>query len=345
MKSPLINTHVHIFNYKYVPEDYLGKRLPFNYAFLHLMEGALWLVSWFYKKKTLSNYKRFVDVFNKANCLQVFEELKSFDKEHTKHIALAMDMKEIKGHTDKDIFQQIEELGEIKRQGCDFELFVAIDPTREADEIKGLLSMSLRYGAIGYKFYGSLGHLPSHPNMINIIIPFCLENNWPITAHCSSAITHSSKKRILVEGLDLSGKPFIDFWGFKKENDYLIFNDPKQWYQVLKLFPSLRVNFAHYGGSNDSWRKYIQSLMITFEGVYADLSYTFANKELLKVIIYEARTNPYIANRLLYGTDFFMVMVEGEYSELLEKFHIYIGKDLLNKLGKENPIKFLEGKK
>jgi len=338
----LINIHSHVFNYEYVPEGYLGVKLPFNFAFLHFFEGALWAVKWLYKKKTLENYKRFLDVFNSKNSREVYNKLVEYDTELTTHIALGMDMISIEGKCDKDVVEQIKELGAIKSISDNFEFFVAIDPTREPDEIRALLNLALKNGAIGYKMYPSLGYLPSHPHLMEIIYPFCIENKWAVTTHCSSAITHSSSKRILVIGEDVIGNKIAEYKEFKSKDDYLWFNEPVNYEPVLRKFPKLHINFAHYGGSNEEWRKQINSLMYRYRHVYADLSYTFSNYRLLNKILHEASYDELICSRILYGTDFYMVLIEGDYEVLLHDFHKALGDTFLEKFGRVNPLKFLK---
>jgi predicted TIM-barrel fold metal-dependent hydrolase len=347
----LIQIHSHIFTSKNISEGFLGFKLPFTYSFLHAIEGSLWLMSTvgrLFGKKKLSNYKNFVDCFNDIKTSSIYKKLKSYDKEPTIHCALIMDTISIDGEIKEDIYTQILEHGLIKANNKDFIFFVAIDPSRPIEEIQELLELSKNAGASGYKMYPSLGYLPSHPNLMNIIYPFCLKNKWAITAHCSSAITRASAKRLHIIGLDLHDEPIDEIRRMRNKEDYRQLNDPIGYVPVLRKYPDLHINFAHFGGEEiekmnkkPSWCDTILMLMSQYEGVYTDISYSFSNKkQLLKVVQLLSSVKLY-RERCLLGTDFYMVLLEGDYGEMMRNLFVALGFTNINKIGRENPRKFL----
>jgi predicted TIM-barrel fold metal-dependent hydrolase len=51
--------------------------------------------------------------------------------------------------------------------------------------------------------------------------------------------------------------------------------------------------------------------------------------------------NKLISERTLFGTDFYMINLEGKYKELRSKFVTKIGSKIMHKISVENPLNFL----
>ncbi|MCK4920942.1 MAG: amidohydrolase family protein, partial [Bacteroidales bacterium] len=138
------------------------------------------------------------------------------------------------------------------------------------------------------------------------------------------------------------------------KKDYAnFFNHPRNWIPVLERFPNLKLNLAHFGGDkewkeflldkSDTWVSRIIDLMERFPNLYADFSYTMYNSNIstkLKSLILD---NKLIESRVLYGSDYYMIVKEGHFRALKNKFHTLMGDEIMKKIAGENPIKFLFG--
>jgi len=92
-----------------------------------------------------------------------------------------------------------------------------------------------------------------------------------------------------------------------------------------------------------SWFSVISELMKKYPNVYADISYTLKNEAvfpMLKMVL----TMPYykdIRDRVLFGTDYFVVSKVGSDREMSIKIRTFLGESLFRKIAEENPQKFL----
>ena len=105
-----------------------------------------------------------------------------------------------------------------------------------------------------------------------------------------------------------------------------------------KPFSTLRINFAHFGGSeaieeyatllksgknnataSANWTFQIIQLMTKFENVYADFSYC-PDPETIEHLITIIQHHPILKKRLMFGSDFVMVMQESRMGGLENYF-------------------------
>jgi predicted TIM-barrel fold metal-dependent hydrolase len=122
---------------------------------------------------------------------------------------------------------------------------------------------------------------------------------------------------------------------------------------VLKDFPKLKLNLAHFGGEDDwidyqrtikiyeeSWIELILNLMRRYKNVYTDIAYTLHKKEnfgLLKKFLKE----DIIKDKILFGSDFYMDEIsvnENHFSDFLKN---EIGEENFHKIAIQNNNKFL----
>ncbi len=92
-----------------------------------------------------------------------------------------------------------------------------------------------------------------------------------------------------------------------------------------------------------SWFSIIQDLMEyeDYPNVYVDISYTLYQEDcypLLKVLL---DNNPKVADRVLFGTDYFVVAQQGTERQLSLKLRGYLGEENYRKIAEENPRRFL----
>ncbi|WP_158837806.1 amidohydrolase family protein [Polaribacter sp. L3A8] len=91
---------------------------------------------------------------------------------------------------------------------------------------------------------------------------------------------------------------------------------------------------------NASWLSIIYDLMIKYDNVYADVSFILFNEELfpmLKFILNDTK----VSNKILYGTDYYVVTQKKSEKSLHLNLRAYLGEELFFKIANENPRKFL----
>ena len=192
--------------------------------------------------------------------------------------------------------------------------FLAVDPRRR--KIAELVREKVGDGKIfkGIKLYPALGYLPTHPNLYPVY-DYCIENDIPITVHCSTTGLPSLAGEIYVKSTTEKER-WVE-WDVK-DNKYwpcVFFGEPQKWLPILNdsngRYKNLRLNFAHYGSGDIMWRVQINGLMKNFPNVYADLSYCYDDPILddLESII---KTEPELIKKLIFGTDYIMVFTGTE---------------------------------
>lgn len=151
------------------------------------------------------------------------------------------------------------------------------------------------------------------------------------------------------------------------ENDMAcdLFGHPENYIPVLDRFPTLKICLAHLGGSNEIlskpdgkelrqirevdgalWSDRIVQMMKDYPNLYTDISYTLsdlnkADKPEIKAKILSILADPNLADRLLFGTDYFMTEQEQRESDLYQ-----IAKDAFSNaefdlITRANPQSFL----
>lgn len=259
----------------------------------------------------------------------VFEQLLPLYSKGTRFVCLPMDMSEIGfGEVPKDLRSQHDELADLAQrpQFKDQILpFATIYPGKDGavDEVKRCVE-DLNF--VGLKLYPRLGYPPDHPILMNEVYPYLVEKNLPVLSHCSRG---GAAGRYLP----------------KIQRD--AFTDPAAFIPVMKEFPDLRVNLAHFGGATD-WREYIDkgidprdpaarkrnwlaSILDMlrsdeFPGLYTDISYTIFNFAEFISFLKVFMTDDLVRTKVLFGTDFYMTKQE-RLSERAVSFRL---RDALN---------------
>jgi predicted TIM-barrel fold metal-dependent hydrolase len=120
---------------------------------------------------------------------------------------------------------------------------------------------------------------------------------------------------------------------------------PEKWLPVLTRFPNLRINFAHFGGGDQlaanetDWMKDIITMIRNHALVYTDISY-HANKELPGKILEIIRQNECLNEKLMFGTDYIMIMLDTKLGGLTKYFDLY--KSFQDDLLYDNARRFLK---
>ncbi len=199
----------------------------------------------------------------------------------------------------------------------------------------------------GVKIYPGLGYSPADYRLWPIY-EICQSKKIPVLTHCGGeSVTTDSRDLLIYRG---ENEVMLE-----EENRQMvasILNHPKEWEIVLEKFPDLKLNLGHFGGDN-AWDEkdrtgYSEKVdkaieMITsYENVYADFSYNLIDST--KDIIYfdTVSSNDELTSKLLYGTDFWVVLPAGDLNQRQEKFlKEAANRAIFVKILEENPTKYL----
>lgn len=354
---PIYNCHIHTFTTKHVPGNFISIQLG---SLPGRMVSALIRWNWFARclvsltkninpklNDMLERQGRFLKTGSLASQEQVFKQIERQYPSETVFVVLPMDMQFIgAGDPLESLERQHQELLNLSYQSP-FKgriiPFFAVDPRR--DNIVKLVEQNLHEDKFrGIKIYPNLGYKPTDPTLLKIY-KICEERGYPVLAHCSPG-------GIWARGLT--------------ERDRRRFAHPKNYIPILKAFPDLRLCLAHFGGAEE-WGKHLKSRRETtgpyrtwvrwisdmissgeYPNLYTDIAYTaFVPRvkglyidliDFLKVIL----SNPKISERVLFGSDYYMVereeMSEKEASILLRS---RLGEEVYFQIAHENPMKFL----
>ncbi len=348
----IINVHSHILNFDFVPNSFFRTRAPVQEW---MLSNPLtnWLARLIAPLLPTEKHRRFhelLDVLNK-NIDEVAKDylIEAKNSDIVLSIPLMMDLGLSSFNQKPEIpyRYQVKLISEIAgKYPLQIMPFVMCDPRRRS-VFKLIETATGKMGFLGVKMYPSLGYHPDPDSFLNAdevnqelhkVYQYCERNAIPITTHCSMYGAYSS-----------------DLMYFKELGQ--LFCSPESWEKVLKKYPKLYLNFAHFGGSgeflntdSDSWCVKIQELMKKYPNVYADLSYH--DTALLKkttmqyfTILNNFLTKPIIKDRILFGTDWVMIRHSWTEKEYVDKYR-QLSATNLESICFKNPISFLfPGKK
>ncbi len=371
-KSPIVNSHAHVFTIDHVPPKFLPSPLTWLLKWklfrTPLVELSKVLAAVFpgITIEEVKRYKRFMDLTlgqlekGKSGQEGLYETLKEYYPQDTRFVLLSMDMAYMGAGEPEENFEiQLRELAAIKEKWGDRVYpFIAVDPRRNnhMDLVKEFIEKN-RF--TGVKLYPPLGYWPSDERLMTKdgIYAYCMKNNIPIVTHAS-----------VPESVRFRGAPDKDACRYPgKQNAFVtadekrhakILTNPDEYRAVLNKYPGLKICFAHFGG-NSEWEKYfvrpwddnrddvdgnwvnkIRKLIAEYENVYADVSYTWATPRftpLLKLLL----TDEKILKRVLFGSDFYMVEKDVSEREASIQFRYALGEDYYSQIARINPLKFL----
>ncbi|OEC50242.1 MULTISPECIES: amidohydrolase family protein [unclassified Aeromonas] len=339
----IYNCHNHIFTHENIPDGYFpfflvkAARIP---PLQWMLKNAMKAIVPFTENDKAHRYAAFINATYRKSQEENLQVLVSYYPLGTKFIILPMDMGFMgAGKVIEDIDQQHAELSRLSKNELYRDIlipFAHIEP-RRPNVLGRLKKLVEEDGFRGVKIYPTLGYRPDHDVLMNEIYPYMTEKNIPLLAHCSPGSVNS-KDMPIEEARALA--------------------DPYHYKRVLKAFPKLRICLGHFGGvsewrrhlnegrniNNPTWLTKIVEMMESgeYENLYADISYTIFNFQenvpLLKILL----ENPAIQQKVLFGSDFYMVESE-KYSEkkLSTELRFALGEHLFWKIANENPIDYL----
>lgn len=271
-------------------------------------------------------------------------------------VTLPMDMQyayRVPGHFDVGYAEQLDlTLAACKASKGRLKSFVAFDPRRpEALQLVKKYCDGKHF--IGVKLYPALGFFPIgtgknvqpdpvYDGKLRALYAFCEKGGIPITTHCSRG--------------GVNGTLPLQRQGWSSDDEtvcHQYMGSPYNWEPVLKEFPRLKVNLAHFGGMDfwipkgraddpavlaklgqetGPWPEKIAELMQTYSGVYTDLSYhpqlamgpadrnyAFYRKKLLGLVNTDG-----LAKKVMFGSDIHLVRKECSYGAYIKAFRTEI---------------------
>lgn len=339
----IYNCHNHIFTHENIPNGYFPLFLvpalritPLRWFLKMIMK---WIIPWS-KNDKVHRYAAFLKAAYRNSQESNLKQLMGYYPVGSKFIVLPMDMHYMgAGRIKKDIDEQHRVLASLFKDEKYNDViipFAHIDP-RSPGSLERLDSLITNDHFRGVKIYPPFGYKPDDNVLMTEIYPYMVKKNIPLMVHCSPGLVKAK-------------------WLSKKEAHAL--TDPDNYINVMDTFPELRICLGHFGGISE-WRRHIDEPRTSekqtwlkkitylikcgkYHNLYTDISYTIfnfhENVPLLKILL----ENTVILDRVLFGSDFFMVESE-RYSE--KRFSIdlrfALGEGMFWKIANENPKKYL----
>lgn len=348
----IFNTHIHTFTDKDVPRKFLPlglvRILSSNIGF-NIIAKTLNFLNPLSSDDQFKKYVRFATIGSLGSQQKIFEECAKFYPEDTKFVVLSVDMKYMDaGNVPREFPDQIEELGILTKKYPQIIPFIHIDPRRPGyfDLLRHAVE-DLNYK--GVKLYFPLGYFPTDERL-DMVYEYCQRKNLPIISHCgpcTPTYNHSSKKTI---------RKWLGDYPYSKKDDKKTlcshFANPKNYIPVLEKYPNLKICMAHFGSEcslseflknptdKENWFYIIKDMIQKYPNLYTDISFTLNNQEYFSVIkIY--MNNETMREKILFGTDYYMVETAAEEKKFCFDLRAYLGEDYFSIIANVNPKKFL----
>lgn len=259
--------------------------------------------------------------------------------------------------TEKKFYQQITELKWLAKEQPILP-FLAVDPRRaELPGKENLYELFLNAFAedgpsfFGVKCYPALGYLPSDARL-DPIFQICAEKNIPVTTHCGGETVSTFEKTIQIK--NSTGYRDFKIPGEKRVERARYLNDPAHWDSVVHKHKALRLNMAHFT-SESFWKTFMEKgeemriakIMELVSDpdlrVFTDFSFNVINLDLFEALLGVVKKDQKVKEKVMFGTDFWVVLPSGDLIEKQEKFFSTF-TDFKESLIKEVPRAFLFGK-
>lgn len=203
--------------------------------------------------------------------------------------------------------------------------FFAVDPRRPG-AVEAVCSGKItgKEGPFyGVKLYPRLGY---HPGCAELqpLYRYCSENSVPITSHTSY-------------------KGFPDFM-----MDHADFGDPLYWEPIVKAYPKLRLDLAHFGARTEdpAWHETVARLIRENTNVFSDLS-CYTKAEEIDFIADAYMKDGRIRSRVMFGSDFDVMYFLSPGEITLQSYYLLflerLGAKTLQTMCATVPRKFLFG--
>lgn len=353
---PIHNCHVHTFTIDAVPDGFL----PFGLMRLARTElggkflGNLLRLLWPDRNDRLDRLAAFLNIGELQTQREIFEYVIRFYPASSRFVLLSLDLDFLGAGKAPEPFEaQLETLCDIKEAYPNKALpFVCADPRRH-NYFKIVRDHIEKYNFQGIKLYPSLGFDPSDKRLWRLYA-YAEAKQIPIVSHCS-------RGGIYYQGPITSDMAHIEFerhWFYLIQRKRIgnALTNPEHYRLILQMFPKLRLCLAHYGGSEEwlthlqrpwpdpntpkSWLAIVNEYIRTYPNVYTDISFTAFDRRLwplIKVLMY----TPDLKERILYGSDYYMVRTAVSEREFSINLRAVIGEAAYNRMARTNPATFL----
>lgn len=344
----IYNCHVHIFNVRCAPDKFLGVSLG---KFLNNMPFTFWLSKFFKyiipsERDFLEKYGNFIAIGSKKSQESLFEYLK-YECDYaldTRFVVLAIDMDFMgAGKAYVPYLTQIDQVREAKiKYKNELLPFIGVDPRRgDANYLYRFVKKHIEETGFfhGIKLYPALGFYPFDEKLKDVYA-YAEQKQIPIMTHCTKGGIFYRGKEFTNEQLkptNLNPNPIYqhDYTLYRNTSNSNFknhFSHPRNYEEVLMVFPKLKICIAHYGGSDEikayknnqgiqNWYTHIKSLLTRFENVYTDISYTLSENTIFPILVEDIKNdqllklNPdkptfKLQDKILFGTDFYMTIQE-----------------------------------
>ncbi len=367
------NIHTHIFTMEYIPKYFMSKLFPTTWArkkWVAKLGKAL-------AGKTLHRYSAFFYSALKESQEEAYDELREYYPRSAKFGVLSVDFDYMgAGKAKYNFMQQLEDLAALKRKPeykDNLLPFICVDPRRP-----NILELVKEYIEVhnfaGIKLYPALGFFPTDPRLYPVW-EYAEKHQIPITTHCIPKNKSHFRTKITDDMIEKAKEiKTFDRKEARKQYDFAQYLNHPHWYrELLKDFPDLKLNIAHFGG-NEEWDKYLDSprlsksldpeyladaadwysqirdLIENHKNVYSDISFTVYDDRLyplLKNLVnsHSRRPNTYpIKEKVLFGTDFYMLQKDYRERRFGIELRGYLTDEEYWLIAERNPKRFLQTK-
>lgn len=340
----ITNCHIHTFTDRHIPRFYphpllwLFKRVP---GLVRLLAFLCRLIGQEVLAGTLDRLFRFQQEAGARSQAEVLDQIAPHYPRQTRFVVLPMQMAGAgHGRVAVPLRAQHDELAAMARSGrhagrvipfatCDPRLPGAAQEVRRCIEDLGFR---------GLKLYPRLGFDPDHPVLMNDIYPLLQARNLPVVTHCSRG--------------GVTGKGIVT----PVADSY---SSPAAFVPVLRAFPDLRVNLAHFGGQIDwlsyvqdgtppddakaaeaNWQVLIRRMICSGEypNLWTDISYTLFQFDDFIPFLRLFLNDTVLARRVLFGSDFYMTRQEAlSERAVCFRLRVALGEDLFRQIAEVNP--------
>lgn len=351
------NCHIHTFTERDIPRRYLPLGLVRILASTPGFKAIGFILNWinpFTENDQFNRYLRFIKIGKLKSQQDIFENCSIFYPESTKFFVLSMDMKYMKaGKVPREYEEQLVKLGELVSIYPERVIpFIHVDPRRD-DPLSMVKKFVEQYYFAGIKIYPSLAHFPYDPRLLPVY-EYAQKNNLPVIAHCSpNNPTFYRGCPGTIRPLFADSKiPIRNRNSCNRRKLCANFTHPDNYRFLLEEYPKLKICLAHWGSTvywqeyldhpekEDNWFSIIKDMMKQYDNLFADISFTVHNKEffpLLKVLL----SDPLIRNKVLFGSDFYMVETEATERRFGLDLRGYLGEEDFKAIAVDNPKRYL----
>lgn len=363
------NIHTHIFNIECAPRRFIGIKLPQIIYNRKIVKGVTRALKFLIpsNKDKLDRYANFLLIGTRKNQSLIWKDLiTAYPHMRTRFVVLSLDMDMMEAGSPRNNYEtQITQLFDVKDKYRNQLLpFVCVDPRKTYPQgvRKYLEEKFLRFGFVGIKLYPALGFYPFDPKLEEVY-RFACEKKLPVMVHCTKGgVWFQGKitdKHVLPDNFNPNPVYEYDYRSQRNDKNRNFknnFSNPKNYEEVLKVFPKLKLCFGHFGGSSEivisekngsntletNFYLKIKDLMNRYENVYADVSYTLSEiKEIKSFLLDDLAHNKY-KERIMFGTDFYMTIQENSEKKLVDNLLKHISSDEFHQIAVVNSKKYLD---